>query len=456
MGLFDNIRDAINRGSSSGKTSTQPKNPSIGGVIGGLIGGGLTGNPTIGAGIGTVIDRISGGSGTRTAQENELPTDPTSDYINDLKEAQRRSRIAALDTAKTNALSALDTEQASVEPIYYDKRNQVAARSDVGAMNFANYMASRGIKGSAGAMPEIYRQAGLQGQIGALDQAEAQDLSNIERQRGLINSNYEFDVAQANADIESQAMQNLIDQYNRNRDYNLQLGGLTGTVNGTPTLAQRQMETQATGYYNPWAAYALNDDINNQLAPYMNNLQAFIDENPTSSLVPYAQNARFQKIASDPTLREKYGQQYQTVEGMNASLRNKAQELENKTLEIENSMLPETLKLQVERLKQQVKVGLLDYDKALAEIDHIKRQTANIGASTALGWAELNQRNQENANETITDAYNDAIKNIESLYVYNDTYTGTPTINKTGLRQYILSLNLPDTQTTSLLTRYGV
>lgn len=326
---------------------------------------------------------------TAAAYEDRYQPD-TTNYINELKEAQRKSRIASLDKAKTNALSGLDTEQANVEPYYYNKRNEAAARSDVGAMNFAQYMAARGIKGAAGAMPEIYRNAGLQGQLGALDQQQAQNMANIERQRGLVQSNYEFDVANADADVESQAMQQLIEQYNQNRNYQLQLANLTGSLGGVPTLQKQQMDAQNTGYYNPWASYVATDDINNQLAPYMDDLRAFINQNPSSPLVPYAQNLRYQKTMSNPEYQEKYGSQYQTVNAINASLQNKAQELANIAQEIENSYLPETFKLQAERLKQQVKAGGLDYDTALAQLNNIKAQTSNVGASTALGWARFN------------------------------------------------------------------
>ena len=62
-------------------------------------------------------------------------------------------------------------------------------------------MAARGIKGAAGAMPEIYRNAGLQGQLGALDRQEASQLGAIERQRANIEAGYASDVAAAEADI---------------------------------------------------------------------------------------------------------------------------------------------------------------------------------------------------------------------------------------------------------------
>jgi hypothetical protein len=57
-------------------------------------------------------------------------------------------------------------------------------------MNFAQYMAARGIKGSAGGMPEIYRNAGLQGSLGALNRQEAQANTDIENQRYALKSNY--------------------------------------------------------------------------------------------------------------------------------------------------------------------------------------------------------------------------------------------------------------------------
>jgi len=167
----------------------------------------------------------TGGTSSTPTQPQIIIQQPQYDpmeLINEMKRAQRQARIAQLDKAKSAALGALDTEKANVAPIYYDKRNQAAAQADIGAMNFAQYMAARGIKGAAGAMPEIYRQAGLQGQIGALDRQEAANLAAIERQRSLIEQGYASDVAAAQADIESQAMQAAIDQWNRDRAYALQ------------------------------------------------------------------------------------------------------------------------------------------------------------------------------------------------------------------------------------------
>ena len=129
-----------------------------------------------------------------------------------LKQAQYEARANALKAQKNRALSSLDTEKSTISPMYYDKRNQAAGQSDIGALNFAQFMASRGVQGSAGAMPEVYRNAALQGQIGALNQQEASDLSGIENRRSDITRAYETDLAAAKADTEAQALQAIIEQ----------------------------------------------------------------------------------------------------------------------------------------------------------------------------------------------------------------------------------------------------
>jgi hypothetical protein len=246
--------------------------------------------------------------------------DPT-EYIEQLKTAKRQSLLAALDKARTAALGSLETEKANVAPTYYDARNRAAAASDVGAMNFAQYMAARGIKGAAGAMPEIYRQAGLQGQIGALDRAEANALANIERQRSNIESGYASDVAAAEADVESQAMQALIDQWNANRQYELQKATLTGSLGDQRTLA---------GLAYDWSRSPSNPAVQAQI------------------------------------------------------LANKKAALDIAYQEIINSYLPETEKLKAQELKQKVEAGQYDADIALAQLNQIRAQASSGRSSGGL------------------------------------------------------------------------
>lgn len=224
-------------------------------------------------------------------------------YIQQLAEAQRRSRISALDKQRTSSLSALDNEKAGISPTYYDKRNQAAAASDVGAMNFANYMAARGIRGAAGAMPEIYRNAGLQGQIGALDRQEASNIAAIESQRANIESGYASDVASANADTESQAMQSQISQWNADRSYALEKAkqdydikkGNEERAKSTADTAKQQWITNVGQYSNDYAA----------------EINKVENDGDTSNdwQIPYLQKARNEKLAAQQKAATEAAQQ---------------------------------------------------------------------------------------------------------------------------------------------------
>ena len=190
----------------------------------------------------------------------DVPADtgPTiAEMMAQLQTAQRESAYAALGKARDNALSNLDTEAAGIAPQYYDKRNQVAASSDVGALNFAQYMAGRGIKGAAGGMPAIYRNSALQGNIGALNQQEQGANDAIARSRTGINNAYESDYAAAGADISAQGLQSYINQMNADRAFGLQESGVTGVYGGTPTMDARNIQFNQgiskaglTGTYN--------------------------------------------------------------------------------------------------------------------------------------------------------------------------------------------------------------
>ena len=327
---------------------------------------------------------------TPSPLETPLPVEPlaekpqttqtydTTGVLNDLKQAQINAMMGNLDKSLNNSLVNLDQQQAGLGQTYYDKRNQAAAESDIGAMNFAQRAAARGISGNAAAMPEIYRNSALQGQVGSLNQQEAAANAGIDANRASLRNNYESDIVSAKAGIEAQALQNYISQMNTDRQFGLSEAGLTGTYNGA-----------------------------------------------------------------------------QTMQGQAQELSNQMAELDLNAKEIENSYLPQTLKDQATLLKQQVEMGRLAPATALAQLNQIKKETANIGASTALGYANLNYSKTQDALNNSTKTYNDAVSNINSLYV-TPLVNGGNQINKVGLRPYILSLNLPDAQTTQLINLYGV
>lgn len=306
------------------------------------------------------VNSITGAMPTGSMQTYTEPEFDPKQYIQELLAEQRRQQLAALgaaqtraltglnttrtgkqtalDTAKNNYLTNLDTalqsglenianEEAKIDPYYYDLRNQAQGQSDVGALNFAQYMAGRGIKGNAGAMPEIYRNAALQGQMGGLNRQQAANQAEIDRMRTTtqnqygsnkanVLNNYEADLAglereyltnrqgmmdayeqdriSAQAGLDAQGLQAFIDQMNADRLFSLNEAGITGTYGGTPTLAgqefQQKLDDKAKASYL------------DTIGRFGDNYQAEIDrvqgDNDTTNdwQIPYLQAERQKKV----------------------------------------------------------------------------------------------------------------------------------------------------------------
>jgi hypothetical protein len=193
------------------------------------------------------------------------PTYTMPDY-QALYDAQLEATINALQKQRDSALSDLENSKSGIGSKYYDKRNQAGARSDIGALNFAQYMGSRGVSGNAGAMPEIYRNAALQGQIGALDQQEAQEYAGIESQKAQINSAYQNDVASARANTEAMALQSQIEQQR---------------IDQAAALEQQRYDTQMKTQADVTAYNRLQDTKNeyaNTVGRFGDNYQAEYDK----------------------------------------------------------------------------------------------------------------------------------------------------------------------------------
>jgi hypothetical protein len=230
------------------------------------------------------------------AQPKEKTSAGSNDYLKEmekLRKAQRDARIESLKKARDTALSGLEGEESTIDPYYYDKRNQAAAASDVGALNFAQYMASRGIKGSAAGMPEIYRNASLQQQIGGLDRQQAAERSDIARRRSGIESAYASDVASAEADIEAQTMQDYINNMRTiqaQRIADNAAKGLTST--GELTLAGKNAQNSELERQAALIAQANYENIQEEI-----DRIAAID--PNDPLIPYLQAERQKKIKNE-------------------------------------------------------------------------------------------------------------------------------------------------------------
>lgn len=165
---------------------------------------------------------INTGNGNNTSNNgninntNNNSIQEYTNYQNKLKELQKKSAIANLNNAYNSNLSKLNAEKAGIQPAYYNQKNNVNSQSMLNARNLAEYMAQRGLTNSGlSAQAEINRNMQLQGDIGNLNRQEMQANEDINRRITDATIAYNNDLANAEAGIESQALQNLMNEYQR-------------------------------------------------------------------------------------------------------------------------------------------------------------------------------------------------------------------------------------------------
>lgn len=209
----------------------------------------------------TASNPIGGAVTNLTPSSTTSATTPTyqgpdiQGMINSLKQAQINASIANLGKAKTNALGAYQGAENTINQTAQSQRNVNSIASQKGALDFAKYLASRGLVNSGtAAQGEISRNVALQGAQSAVGTNESNQLAEVANKRAGIESGYQSDLAAAQSGAETNALQLAIqeaqrqDELNRNQAYQaaqlkLQEAGLTGAYNGQQTLAGKQLDT---------------------------------------------------------------------------------------------------------------------------------------------------------------------------------------------------------------------
>jgi hypothetical protein len=384
--------------------------------------GGTSGNtPTE---INSTKTKKASGTTIAVVPEDEIGVPNISDLIEQYNQAKMDSVVSGLKQARNTALSNLDKAQSAIKPKYYEARNAVSSSSQLGAKNFAEYLAQRGETNSGiNDQAQISRNIATQGQIGGLRQQEAQDYANIEQSRADVNNSYSTDLANAKAGLESAALQAQIDEIRRqqelalqqeqfNKQFGLQEAGVTGTYGGTPTLAAQQFELQKTGA-----------NIDNQIKAYQLDLM----NNPNSY------------------------------------------ENQIKAIQLEQAKYA---------LKSAQEIAKYDPQRAKLEIERLQKEISNIGASTALGYAQLewqkDAKNPDNlykqaqiealANKPDTNTSNtidDYAKAIDNSYITqpNPGNGYTRSVDYQGIKKYLEYLQtqgVSEQLLRQLASRYGI
>ena len=145
------------------------------------------------------------------------------DDLNRLKTAQRDAAIAGLENTRNQALSDLQAERNANASIYNQQRSTANAQNRMNAKNFQEYLASTGRANSGlGAQARMQNANNLSTNLNYLNAGEASALADINRRSTLANDTYNTGLAGANAQIEANYIQNLLNERDKALQRDLQ------------------------------------------------------------------------------------------------------------------------------------------------------------------------------------------------------------------------------------------
>ena len=142
--------------------------------------------------------------------------------LNRLKTAQRDAAVADLQNTRNQALSNLAAERSANAAAYNQQRSTANAQNRLSARNFQEYLASTGRANSGlSAQARMQNANNLNTNLNSLNVGEAGALADINRRTTLANDAYNTGLAGANAQIEANYIQNLLNE--RQKEYQRQL-----------------------------------------------------------------------------------------------------------------------------------------------------------------------------------------------------------------------------------------
>ena len=133
--------------------------------------------------------------------------------LNKMKEAQKQSAIADLENTRNQALSDLEQERTTNAANFNTQRSQANVKNQLAAKNFKEYLVNSG-RSNSGIMPqyEMNRQNNLQRSLNDINSNQNMALADINRRGTLANNAYNTGLQSANATIEANYINNLLQQ----------------------------------------------------------------------------------------------------------------------------------------------------------------------------------------------------------------------------------------------------
>lgn len=189
--------------------------------------------------------------------------------VTGLYDAAAKARLQAFETAKQNIQKQLESQYSDIDREYRQGMTQADVNARRSALGNEEKLAALGLSmgGAYGAPTSGYTETSRV----AVDNAYRSDLNGLAearlnarsaaaqnaaaQQAGLLSGYYSGEASAALQQAQSQ-----LSQLGADRDYSISLAGLTGYINGMPTLSNQQMQAagEQTAYEQAmerWKAY---------------------------------------------------------------------------------------------------------------------------------------------------------------------------------------------------------
>ena len=211
-----------------------------------------------------------------------------SDYIRQMYEQQLAANKAQLESDYNQNVSNLAGEESKVGSNYYEQRRQTQANADRAQANYNEVANASGLNTGTRGQAQLARSNQLQSDLTTLNNAEAQNRAEIERQRTLLGQQYQNAIQKAQAENNMELAQRLYQEAVRVDEsvidaskndssraleiLNMMLGQISSDRNLASEEARQAAEIAAAGgkYGLYGKLYGLSDDVISRLEEIYN------------------------------------------------------------------------------------------------------------------------------------------------------------------------------------------
>ena len=168
-----------------------------------------------GGGTPTVSGSSTGGSSPSGSSVLPYEGGDASQYLKDLYAQKSSAQLAALKSTYEQNVADSYAQDAEIEKLYEQQKNQTAAQNDLQRMQMNEYGIMRGLNTGASGQMALAQSAALQGSFAQLGSQEAQSLADNALYREKLTIAYRNAIDQAEAEGKYQLANALYNEYVR-------------------------------------------------------------------------------------------------------------------------------------------------------------------------------------------------------------------------------------------------